>query len=338
MSRKKLCLPLLMLFGTVLDTTTTHGYLLQGAIPFHRHSFSPALSISSIDFSACRVGGNSHHSRLILQITSGKFNEEDLIVEDPPSLPSPAMTNNVDERTRGIPTEFFMQVGLVAILAFVGYNIATAVISGVVGMASSASHALGDEVGREMGQLGANVWALAVSLFLAVWEVLKVMVPFIGKGIMDAGKVAAPVVGEASSRFVEAASPYVNEAARVVNEAASPYVEDVARAVDESVVAPVKYAIDTNIMSPIQGAQNSVSSQINAIQSSVTTQIDSSLNEVGQTVTSTIQDATNQASASVREVVDAQTAKIVVPIQDITSKVDASVKSVVKPIQDAISF
>ncbi|KAG7354869.1 hypothetical protein IV203_004225 [Nitzschia inconspicua] len=336
MSLKKLRLPLLMLFGIVLDTTTTtHGYLLQGAIPFHRQSFSPALSISSFDFSTCRFGGNSRYSRLILQITSGKFNEEDL-VEDPPS--SPSMTNNVDERTRGIPTEFFMQVGLVAILAFVGYNIATTVISGVVGMASSASHALGDEVGREMGQLGANVWALAVSLFLAVWEVLKVMVPFIGKGIMDAGKVAAPVVGEASSRFVEVATPYVNEAARVVNEAASPYVEDVARAVDESVVAPVKYAIDTNIMSPIQGAQNSVSSQINAIQSSVTTQIDSSLNEVGQTVTSTIQDATNQASASVSEVVGAQTARIVAPIQDVTSKVDASVKSVVKPIQDAMSF
>jgi hypothetical protein len=330
------------IFVGVIFDQAANGYLQDTTMAFHRQSLQPATCSTTQPsplVKQCRSSGGIRHRRLTLHVTSGQLNEENMVDDvASPASSSPSSNDNKKENQIGIQPGFVLQVGIVAALAFFAYTVATMVLTGAMDMASHASHALGDEVGREMAQLGSNIWALLVSLAIAVWEILKVLVPFIGKGIIDAGKAAAPVVGEASSRFTEVATPYVNEAARVVNEAASPYVQEAARAVDESVVSPVKSAVDANIMAPIQGAQDMMSSQISALQNTVTSQIDTAVNGVAESVSSTIQAASDQATTSVKEAIDAQTADIVAPIQDITTQVDASIKGVVKPIQDALSF
>jgi hypothetical protein len=331
---------ILMFVGVIIDNA--NGYLPVTAKKGHRQSFRPAVSSSSHPSSGMQQsrsfgGGRHRHRRLSRHVTSGQFNEEDLN-DDILASVSSTSSNGKKDNQNGIQPGFILQVGMVAVLGFLAYTVATMFLTGAMDMASSASDALGDEVGREMTLLGSRVWSLLISLSIALWEILKVLVPFIGKGIIDAGKAAAPVVGEASSRFTEVATPYVNEAARVVNEAATPYVQEAARAVDESVVAPVKSAVDANIMVPIQGAQNVMSSQISAMQSSVTSQIDAAINDVGQSVSSTVQAAADQATTTLKEAIDAQTADIAAPIQDITTQVDASIKGVVKPIQDALPF
>lgn len=276
-----------------------------------------------------------------LHVTSNQFNEDDFAnatstVSESSNVHD--VSSNDKDTVGGIPTEFVMQVGMVTILALVGYMVVTSLISGVMGIVFSASHAFSDEIMRELATLGSNLGGLVVSLASALWEVLKVVIPFVGKGIVDTGKAVAPVVSDASSRLSEAATPYVQEATRVVGEAASPYMQEAARAVDESIVNPMKSAVDANIMAPIQGAQTAVTSQLDTVQSSVTSQIDSTLNEVGQSVSSTIQGATDQATATVKGVVDEQTAKIVAPLQDVSGKVDASVKEAFKPIQNFFLF
>lgn len=274
------------------------------------------------------------HSRLsILRVSSGQFNDEDKVVE--PNTPSEPPRNN-DENDNNITARInnafqsgiFMQVGIFAGLAIIAYTLVTMALSGATNMASSASHALSNEVVREIANLGSNVWALLVYVILAIWQILKVLVPFVGKGIMDAGKAAAPVVSEASSRFTEAATPYVQEATRAVNEVASPYVNEAARVVDESFMSPVRSAVDANVVAPL-------TSQIDAVQNTVTSQIGATVSVVSQTVTSTIQEASDQAASTLKEAVDA---KIMVPIQDVTSAMDESVKSAMKPIQESMPF
>ncbi len=313
--RKKL-LSLWFVLGYLFETTESY-------LPVtHKHrSFFLSPSVQAGPCSILHQEyPHARHSSL-LQVTSEPYNEEDLV--DPSS---PQRSNDGNQATTGNPVQagFLLQIGMVSVLAFVAYTVVTMVISGTADFLSSASHALSEEVLREFSQLGSTVWALVVSLALAAWEVLKIVVPFVGKGIVDVGKVAAPVVGDASSRLTEAATPYIQEATRAVNEAASPYIQEAARAVDESIVAPVVSAVDTNIVAPIQGAQ-----------SMVTSQIDSTLNDVGQTVSSTIQGVADQATATVKGAVDAQ---VITPLQDVTSKVDTTVKETMKSIQDTLTF
>ena len=291
-----------------------------------------AISRGRVTFYQTPNSPKHHSSTSILPVTSNDFNEGDFTNATTSSV-SETSNNEYKDFTKTIPSELLMQVGAAAVLALVAYLAVTSLLSGIAGMASSASHALGDEVVREMAQLGSNLWSLVGAVALAVWEVLTVVVPFVGKGIVDTGKAVAPVVSEASSRLSEAATPYVQEATRAVGEAASPYVQEASRVVDESLVTPMKSAVDANIVAPIQGAQTAVTSQLDAVQSSVTSQIDSTLNDVGQTVSSTIQGATDQATSAVKGAVDAQAAKIAAPIQEMTGKVDMSVKETVKPLQ-----
>jgi hypothetical protein len=326
---KQSAIPFLILLSLVSTLEPAESYLAPAALANGRVSFWQAHSLKQHSVSI-----------ISLQLTSNELNEDDFADALSPVSENASNSDlrSADRKSAGIQMEFAMQVGTVAVLAFVGYTVITTAISGVMGVASSASHALTDEVMREFARLGSNIWGLFVSLVMALWEVLKVVVPFVGKGIVDTGKAIAPVVGDAASSLSEAATPYMQEASRVVGEAASPYVQEAARVVDESLVAPVKLAVDANIVAPVQGAQTAVTSQLNAVQTSVTSQIDSTLNDVGQTVSSTIQGATDQATAAVKGAVDAQTAKIVAPVQEITGKVDASVKGAVKPLQDFLLF
>jgi hypothetical protein len=290
--------------------TTVNSYLVRPTTVVTRSCSSHRIKSSS---------NNLLHKATLSDDTNDDsifmgYDEEDLV-----DAVVPASTNDEKQQLTTIPgaAGFVMQVGMVVVLALLGYTATAFVVSGAISVTSSATNALGDEVVREIGNLGSNIWTLLVSVTLAVWEILKVVVPFIGKTVYDAGKAAAPVVGEASTRFVEVATPFVEEAARTVNDVTAPYVDSVAQTVDTAIVGPVKTAVETNVLTPLQGVQNSV-----------TTQIDSTIQDVTQTVSSTIQGVTDGATNTVRETV-------LTPIQDVTTKVDTTVReTVMNPIQD----
>jgi hypothetical protein len=240
-----------------------------------------------------------------------------------------------------------IQIGVGAMLALVVYMVLTTAINSAVGLVTSAGHALGDEVLRELGHLGSNLWTLLVSVIVAVWEILKVAVPFVGKGIVTAGKVAAPMVEEAGRGLTEAASPYVQEAARAVNEAATPYMETVKTAVDTSIVTPVKSVVDANLAqvdATINGATQSLTTTLQGVTDQATTTlqqavdaniiapIDATINGATQSLSTTLQGVTDQATTTSQQAVDVN--KIIAPIQDVSSKLDGD--AMTKPIRDAL--
>ncbi len=208
--------------------------------------------------------------------------------------------------------EKLIQAGFLAAVALASYGVVTLVLTATMDAASSASRALGDEILHELASVG----RFAVGLLVALFELVKVVLPIVGKGVLAAGRAAAPVVQETSSKIAEAATPYVQEAARSLNEAAAPYVDSVATAVDVSIVTPVLDAVDANIVAPMEDARNVVA-----------TSVDATLNGVTQTVTTTIQGVADGASNTVRDAVS-------VPMQGMTD----SVKEATRSMRDILPF
>eukprot|EP00529_Nitzschia_sp_RCC80_P025928 CAMPEP_0113499314 /NCGR_PEP_ID=MMETSP0014_2-20120614/31679_1 /TAXON_ID=2857 /ORGANISM="Nitzschia sp." /LENGTH=346 /DNA_ID=CAMNT_0000393475 /DNA_START=40 /DNA_END=1080 /DNA_ORIENTATION=- /assembly_acc=CAM_ASM_000159 len=195
----------------------------------------------------------------------------------------------------------------IMVVAFVALN---AMVDTVSHAAAGAGHALGSEILRELGNLLGFVGSLVVALF----ELLKVVIPAVGKGIFAFGKAAAPVVAEKSQQLSDVAAPYAAKATQVVSDAAAPYVQEVTSTVETTVVQPLQQAVDANVVSPlqsaqegakasveatIQGVQDTVSMQVNNVQNSVTSQVGSSIQGVQDTVSAQMNNVQNSVTSQV---------------------------------------
>ena len=195
----------------------------------------------------------------------------------------------------------------IMVVAFVSLN---AMVDAVSNAAAGAGHALGSEILRELG----NLLGLVGSLVVALFEILKVVIPAIGKGLFAFGKVAAPVVAEKSQQLSDVAAPYAAKASQIVSDAAAPYVQEVTSTVETTVVQPLQQAVESNVVSPlqsmqegarasvdatIQGVQDTVSMQVNNVQNSVTSQVGSSIQSVQDSVSAQINNVQNSVTSQV---------------------------------------
>lgn len=161
--------------------------------------------------------------------------------------------------------------------------VATAIVLvvGTIGLQflGSMGAAFAIELSREASTFVGNLVNIASAIVAAVFGILRVLVPFVGRGVVDGVTAAAPVVRDAAtsaagSQIVRdaadavtaSASPVFDTVGRALGDvivdpiaqAAAPVLESVGRVVDDGIVSPVRQAVDAGIVEPMQQATDMV--------------------------------------------------------------------------------
>lgn len=249
----------------------------------------------------------THKRSLVMCLVSSGETPDELMVDDMALSDSSKKNNKHQQQVDNgqsssaieIPPVIFQLSAAVCavVVAFFALN---AIVDTASHIVSGAGHALGSEIVHEMG----NVVGFVGSLVVALFEILKIVVPAVGKALFALGKAATPVLVEKSQQLSEAAAPYAAKATQVVSDAAAPYVNEVTTTVTTNVVQPFQQTLDAKVIAPLQSAQDearaTVEATIQNVQNTVTMQMNDVQNSVTSQVETTLQSAQKQVEQILR--------------------------------------